>query len=246
MAQKDGLAAVDELIAYVEPLLAARRADPGDDMISAMAGLELPDGPVTAADVVATILEPDHETLHGALANLWFLLLTDPAQFAIVRDEPRLMKFAYLETLRHSTPVLSAMRFARHEVERFGRLLPAGALAYCSAAAANRDPRAFDDPDSFIVGRKDLCQREPRGQFRADGLPAGVAAGMGKPTVHPAVPKERPRSIYAITRDTATTASRMLLDAFPSIALSDGAEPRLRSLRIGEMHTCWSLPVTVS
>jgi pulcherriminic acid synthase len=246
VAQKDGLAAIDELITYIEPLLAARRADPGDDMISAMAGLDLPDGPVTAADVVTTILEPDHETLHGALANLWFLLLTHPEQFAVVRDEPRMMKFAYLETLRHSTPVLSAMRFARREVERFGRLLPGGALAYCSAAAANRDPRAFADPDTFIVGRKDLCQREPRGQFRADGLPAGVAPGFGKPTIHPAVPKERPRSMYAVTRDTATTASRMLLDAFPSIASAEGTEPRLRSLRIGEMHTCWSLPVRVS
>jgi hypothetical protein len=38
----------------------------------------------------------------------------------------------------------------------------------------------------------------------------------------------------------------MLLDAFGSLALADGAEPRLRSLRIGEMHTCWSLPVQVS
>jgi hypothetical protein len=52
--------------------------------------------------------------------------------------------------------------------------------------------------------------------------------------------------MYAITRDTATTASRLLLDAFPALALADGAEPRLRSLRIGEMHTCWSLPVRVS
>ena len=80
------------------------------------------------------------------------------------------MKLAYLETLRHSTPIVFAKRFARHEVERFGRLLPAGALVLCCAGAANRDPEIFADPDQFIVDRKDLCQREPRGHYRADGL----------------------------------------------------------------------------
>jgi pulcherriminic acid synthase len=152
------------------------------------------------------------------------------------------MKFAWLEALRHSPPVASASRFARHEVERFGRLLPAGALLYCSAAAANRDPRVFSDPDAFKVDRKDLCQREPRGQYRADGLPSGISFGTGKPSVHPAVPKERPRSSYALVRDVAVAASHALVEARPDIALAAGAEPLIRSLRLGEMATCWSLP----
>ena len=230
-------------MAYVEPLLDRRRTEPGDDLISAIAGLDLGNQPATAVDVVATVLEADHETLHGGLANLWCLLLTHPEQFEVVRSDPRQMKFAWLETLRHSPPVHSAQRFARHEVERFGRLLPDGALLELSAAAANRDPRVFAEPDTFVVGRKDLCQREPRGQYRADGLPSGIAFGLGPPSVHPAVPKERPRSIYAITRDVAVTASTMLLDAFPNIRLPDGAAPTIRSLRLGEMRTCWHLPV---
>ena len=74
---------------------------------------------------MVTLLEADHETLHGALANLWCLLLTHPEQL----DQSRrvsagCVKFAYLETLRHSAPVLTARRFARREVERFGMLLP--------------------------------------------------------------------------------------------------------------------------
>ena len=241
----DGLAACAELEALIAPLLERRRADPGDDLISAIALLDLGDAPATAADVVATVLEADHETLHGGLANLWCNLLTLPDQFDVVRSEPRQVKFAWLETLRHSPPVHVVQRFARHEVERFGRLLPDGAMLELSAAAANRDPRALDNPDEFVVGRQDLCQREPRGQYRADGLPSGIAFGMGKPSVHPAVPKERPRSIYAITSDVAVTASTMLLDAFPAIRLADDAEPTIRSLRLGEMHTCWRLPVTV-
>jgi len=241
----DGLAACAELEALIAPLLERRRADPGDDLISAIARLDLGDAPATAADVVATVLEADHETLHGGLANLWCNLLTLPDQFDVVRSEPRQVKFAWLETLRHSPPVHAVQRFARHEVERFGRLLPDGAMLELSAAAANRDSRVFDDPDSFVVGRKDLCQREPRGQYRADGLPSGIAFGMGKPSVHPAVPKERPRSIYAITSDVAVTASTMLLDACPNIRLADDATPTIGSLRLGEMHTCWHLPVTI-
>ena len=166
--------------------------------MSAIAGAEADGTPGSAEDVVATLLEADHETLPGALANLWFLLLTHPEQLEEVVAERRLVKTAYLEALRHSTPVLSAPRFARHEVERFGRLLPTGALIMCSAAAANRDPRAFADPEEFLVQRKDLCQREPRGQYRADGLCSGIAFGLGKPSIHPAVPEDRPRSRYAL------------------------------------------------
>jgi pulcherriminic acid synthase len=242
-AQQAGRAAMDLLVRDLEPLLAQRRAEPGDDLISAIAQLDLPAGPATAADLVVTLLEKDHETLHGALANLWFLLLTHPEQFEAARDDARLLKLAYLETLRHSPPVLSAERYARHEVERFGRLLPAGAQLVCSAAAANRDPRVFHEPDRFVVDRKDLCQREPRGQYRADGLATGIAFGLGAPSRFPALPEDRPRSEYALVRDTAVTASLTLLDTVQDLELQPGAAPQLRSLRLGDMHTCWQLPV---
>ena len=245
VAEAAGRRAIGELVEYVRPLVEARRADPGPDLLSAIAGSEVDGSPGSAEDVVATLLELDHDTLPGALANLWFLLLTHPDQLEEVIAERRLVKSAYLEALRHSTPVLSAPRFARHEVERFGRLLPTGALIMCSAAAANRDPRAFADPDEFLVQRKDLCQREPRGQYRADGLCSGIAFGLGKPSIHPAVPEDRPASTYALTRDTVVLVSTMLLDAAPKIRLASGAEPALRSAQHGDMHTCWNLPVTL-
>lgn len=242
-AEAAGLHAIREMEAYMAPLLKARRKNPGADAISAIATLDLEDGPTTAADIVATLLEGDHETLHGGLANMLYLLLTHPDQLRLITSDRRFIKFAWFETLRHSTPVLAAQRFARHEVERFGKMLPQGALMICSAAAGNRDPRIYDQPDMFMVTRKDMCQREPRGMYRADGLPAGIAFGMGAPSIYPAVPEDRPRSIYAITRDTVVLATNTLLDGLPNLRLKQGATPGLQSLRLGEMHTCWNLPV---
>ncbi|MEO1061052.1 MAG: cytochrome P450 [Actinomycetota bacterium] len=242
-ARAAGLQAAAELAAEFDRLLDERRADPGPDLLSAVALADVDGDKTTGSDVVATLLEIDHQTVHGSLANLWFLLLTHPDELMAVEDDPRLMKSAYLEALRHSPPVQTARRFTRREVERFGRLLPEGALVHCSAAAANRDPRVFDDPDRFDIERKDLTQREPRGQYRADGLPSGISVGTGPPSKHPAVPEDRPRSLYAITRDIVVTVSRTLLAAAPGLRIVDGADPSLRSLRLGEMRTCWSLPV---
>lgn len=239
VARQAGLDAMDALRAYFTPLVEARRGGDGEDLVSTVARLG-----GSAEDLVVTLLEADHETLHGALANLWSLLLTHRDQLDVARRQPRAMKYAYLESMRHSPPVVSADRFARHEVERFGRLLPEGALLRCSSAAANRDPRVFAEPDEFVVGRPDLCQREPRGTYRADGLASGISFGTGAPSKHPAVPEDRPRSAYALARDLAVTASSVLLDELPGLRLQEGVVPLRRSRRLGEMHTCWSLPVT--
>ncbi len=238
-----GLTAVEELEGYFALLLEQRRAEPGDDLISAVATLNLEDGPARAKDLVATILEFDFDTLQGTLANFWFRLLEEPERLRAVLDEPRFVKLTVLETFRHSTPVLRAMRFARHEVERFGRLIPEGGLVICSAAAGNRDPRIFNEPDRFIVNRKDLCHREARGQYRADGLATGITFGLGPPSKHPAIPEDRPPSLYAMTRDALVTASRVLIDAVADLQLESGVEPFQTCRKIGEMHTCWHLPV---
>lgn len=241
--EQAGLAALRELTDYFRPLMEQRRREPGDDLVSAIAGITLDDGPARAEDLVITLLEMDHDTLHGGLANLWYLLLSHPEQFARMQEDPRILKIAVLETFRHSTPVTAARVFTRHEVERFGRLLPEGALVVCSAAAANRDPRVFTDPDRFIVDRTDICHREARGQYRADGLATGITFGLGRPSRHPAVPEDRPRSRYALTRDTIVTASQVLLESVTELRLAPGAQPVLTSRRLGEMHTCWDLPV---
>ena len=242
--QEDGRQAMRELESLLAPLVEARRADPGEDYLSVLLGLATEGEPPGVTDVVATLLERDHETLHGALANLWFLLLRHPEALSVAATEQRLMKLAYLEALRHSAPVLAAHRYARHEVERFGKLIPRGGRLVCSAAAANRDPAVFENPDAFVVDRRDLCQREPRGQYRADGLATGIAFGLGAPSKYPAIPEDRPRSRYAFTRDAAVTASMVLVDMIGRPELLDESIA-LQSLSVGEMHTAWRLPVRI-
>ena len=237
-ARMAGERALRELAAYFEPLLKARSRGDGEDLISAVARVG-----GSANDLAVTLLEADHETLHGSIANLWMRLLTHPNAFAALKHDHRLIKIAYLEAQRHSPPVLIAERYARHEVERFGRLLPKGAQMRLSALAANRDPRLFRDADDFVADRRDLCHREARGQYRADGLPTAISFGLGAPSKHPAVPEDRPRSLHALTRDIAVQACEILIAHAPEIRLAKGAEPTLRSLQIGGTYTCWALSV---
>jgi cytochrome P450 len=233
-----GEQALRELTAYFEPLVKERSRGDGEDLISAIARVG-----GSANDLAVTLLEADHETLHGSIANLWMQLLTHPDVFATLKHDHRLIKIALLEAQRHSPPVLTAERYARHEIERFGRLVPKGAQMRLSALAANRDPSLFQDGDSFVADRRDLCHREARGQYRADGLPTAISFGLGPPSTHPAIPEDRPRSLNALTRDIAVLASETLIAHAPEIRLADGAEPTLRSLQIGGTYTCWTLAV---
>ena len=236
--QMDGKNATQELMIFFADKICAGEQKDMENCLSAMIELGADE-----KDVVATLLNTDHETMHGALSNLWFHMLTSPEKFEQAKSSKRMLKLAYLETLRHSPPVLSAERFSLREVERFGRLIPEGAKLVCSAAAANRDPEIFNSPEEFRVDRRDLCQREPRGQYRADGLASGIAFALGKPSIHPAVPEDRPRSKYAIIRDAAVSASQILIDSTKDIKLKKGETPYLSSLTVGEMHTCWKLSV---
>lgn len=233
-----GLAAIDALERYFAAKLQQPVSD--DNLLGALVAAG-----ASAGDLVATLLEADLETLHGALANFWYLLLMHPDALQDVRRSRLNLKIACLESLRHAPAVISADRYALHEVERFGRLLPKGALVRLSALAANRDPRIFEAPDRFLHHRRDICHREARGQYRADGLPMGIVFGAGPPSRHPALPEDRSRSGYALLRDTMLTATECLLEKAPALKLAQDASPSLRSLRVGGLYTCWTLPVSI-
>jgi len=90
------------------------------------------------------------------LANACLLLSERPDLIEILRSEPdKTPEFAE-ELLRYDNTALGAMRIAKETVEFEAGVIPEGARIIALLAAANRDPEQFDDPDSFILGRKNI------------------------------------------------------------------------------------------
>ena len=240
-----GTAAIEELIAQLSNVnpSSAGVSDTATDKLPITYSLRTACPAATPEDLLATVLGFEARTLHGGLANLCQALLADDNARSTARSNNQGFKIACLETLRHAPPVPTVHCYARHEVERFGRLLPEGALIRLSALAANRDPQQFDCPNEFLANRSDICHREARGQFRADGLATGLSLGMGLPSKHPAEPEDRPRSLYALTRDAIVRSATALFDEFEDITLQADHDSRPRSLAMFEAHIAWSLPV---
>ncbi|MFG1824123.1 cytochrome P450 [Microbispora bryophytorum] len=94
------------------------------------------------------------QTPANLIANAVAALLSHPAQVAAVRADPALMPGAVEELIRWCGPTLLAIpRHARQDVELHGVTVPEGAKVTALIAAANRDPRVFDDPDRLEVTR---------------------------------------------------------------------------------------------
>ncbi|WP_053048608.1 cytochrome P450 family protein [Streptomyces antioxidans] len=146
--------------AYIRELVAAKRASPGDDMISALATEDsesaLDDEEIAAMAVL--LLAAGHETTVNLIGNGALALVTHPEQFAELRADRSLLPGAIEEFLRYESPVNQAtMRFTREPVEIGGVLIPADEFVMVNIDSANHDPERFPQP-----GRLDL-KRDARG-----------------------------------------------------------------------------------
>jgi len=154
-----GLTTKEELQAYLLPRIADRRANPGDDLLSALCTAEIDGERMSDLEIkafVSLLLVAGGETTDKALANMVMNLVRNPDQLDMVRRDRSLIAHAFAETLRHSPPVQMIMRQPAADVELSGGTVPAGATVVCLIAAANRDPRRFADPDRFDITRPDL------------------------------------------------------------------------------------------
>ncbi len=157
MAQ--GLATKDELEAYMLPIIAQRRSNPGDDLLSTLCTAVIDGEQMTDLEIkafVSLLLVAGGETTDKAMSNMIMNLIANPDQLAAVRADRSLIDAAFAETLRHSPPVQMIMRQPSEDVEMHGVTIPAGSTVTCLIAGANRDPRHFDDPDTFNIHRGDL------------------------------------------------------------------------------------------
>ncbi|MEV0972776.1 cytochrome P450 [Microtetraspora glauca] len=146
-------AAMNDLLDYLDELVRRKRAEPDDDLVSALAtDTDLTDEELTG--VTTLLLIAGHETTANMLALGTYALLRNPAQLAAVRDKPEVVEDAVEELLRYLTVIhIGPVRAALEDVEIDGRLIRAGESVTLSVSAANRDPERFPEPDQLDVTR---------------------------------------------------------------------------------------------
>ncbi|WP_420752921.1 cytochrome P450 [Rhodococcus sp. O3] len=107
----------------------------------------------SAGHIIHQYLGAGVDTTIASIGNLIALFATFPDQFDLVRADPTLVPAAFAEVLRYWAPLHAWGRAVTRDVEIDGHLIPAGAQAAVLLGAGNRDPRHYDDPDTFRVQR---------------------------------------------------------------------------------------------
>jgi cytochrome P450 len=146
-----------EMFRYFTDLVAAKRARPADDLVSALISASDSGDALTERELIAMLfllLIAGHETTTNLIASGTLALLTHPAELARLRSDPALLPGAVDELLRFVNPLNHATdRFTMEPVEIGGVTIPAREWVLCVTSSANRDPARFSSPDTLDVGR---------------------------------------------------------------------------------------------
>ena len=216
-----GMAARNEMWAYLEPFIAERLAHPGDDLLSKLCVAELDGVRMTLDEVqgfIALLLAAGGDTTDKAIANMWFhMLYTRPDQFEDVKADPSLWDNVFAEMMRYDPVVHIQTRYTTGEVELHDRVLPERAMVLLYLGAGNRDERVFADPDTFDIHRDDLHMgRENRSGRYKTNKPGHLGFGVGQ---HFCMG-------YAMARQEAVIACQRMMDVMknprPTHAVHEG------------------------
>ncbi|BBX73580.1 cytochrome P450 hydroxylase [Mycobacterium shinjukuense] len=154
--------AYGELDAYIDNMVAQRRENLTDDLISELLRAE-DDGDRLTRDelckLVAVLLTAGTDTTRHQLAAAVQVLCDHPEQWALLAEQPDLAPQAVAEVVRHTPVAFFVVREAYEDVELAGVVIPADTKVAVNIAAANRDPRVYDDPDRFDITRADPSPR---------------------------------------------------------------------------------------
>ena len=218
----------DDLAAYFAGLIAARRAEPGDDLLSALITVSDQAGGaadrLTVTELVSTaflLVMAGFDTTVNLIASGVLALLTHPGEMARLRSDRSLLPAAVEELLRFTSPVNHANdRFTTEEVSIGGVAVPAGEWVIIALPSANRDPARFPGPE-----RLDL-DRDTSGHI---AFGHGIHYCLGAP----------------LARMEAEIALGTLLDRFPGMSLAARPE-ELRWRSVSLINGLESLPVLLS
>jgi cytochrome P450 len=197
--------AAGEIADRFEGLIAERRSDPTGDLLSELIHVEEQGDQLGHDELIATVIllfAAGFETTTNLIGNGLLALLDHPAELARLRADRSLLRTAIEELLRWDSPVQLDGRSALEDVDVHGVAMNAGEQIVTLLGAANRDPRAFADPDRFDVGR-DGTQPMSFGAGIHYCLGAALARAEGQivferlldrfPSIEPAWGDERPR-----------------------------------------------------
>ena len=145
---------VGQMDAYVARLIAERRREPRDDMVTTLvqaeeAGDRLSDGELRA--LISGLLFAGFDTTRNQLGLAMSLFAERPDQWALLVERPELVSQVVEEVMRVSSAVGIAPRLTVEDVEVADFIVPAGTMISLSLAGANYDPTAFVDPRDFDV-----------------------------------------------------------------------------------------------
>ena len=144
--------AAEQVSAYFEGIIAERRSEPRDDLVTALLAAEEAGDRLTHEEMLSVmrlILVAGNETTRNLIGNGVLALLRNPAQLQRLREDRGLLDSAVDELLRYDSPVQLDGRAAREDVEVGGTHIRAGDVVISVLGAANRDPEAFDDPSRW-------------------------------------------------------------------------------------------------
>lgn len=141
---------------YLGSLVAERRRAPGDNVLDDLIKAQHEGAAMSDEEIVitcGTILSAGFGTTKHALANMLVTLAEHPETRRELRDDPALVPQAFEEALRYHSPGHLFARNTTRDVDVHGTTVPAGARVGLVYGAANRDERAFPDPDRFDIHR---------------------------------------------------------------------------------------------
>lgn len=145
-----------EFQAYLEPLIARRRREPGADLISLLVAPALPADALDHDELVGacvTLLFAGHETTANLIGNGLLALLEHPPAVELLRRTPGAFGPAVEELLRFDSPVQRNRRRATRATELAGRRIRAGDRVLAFIGSANRDEAVFEHPDDLELLR---------------------------------------------------------------------------------------------
>jgi cytochrome P450 len=151
-----GVAASAALRDYFADVLAERRRQPADDLISDLLVAEVEGRTLSDEEIYSflrLLLPAGVETTYRASGNLLYGLLTNPDQLRAVRDDRSLIPDAFEESIRWEPPVTVILRRAMRDTEVAGVPIQEGADIALLLGSANRDERKYEHPERFDIFR---------------------------------------------------------------------------------------------